>query len=340
MTPDSVYTNFSAVERVDAEKGIVFGVSVITVGEAKGHGLFIDETSLSQILSLAKARPDGVKVKADHNSGVFGSVGKLVNFRKDGDKIRADLELLKSDENYDKMIEMATKLSHDFGLSVSTSAKSEKVGGKKMVRFTALESVDLVSTPAANDGLFSAKQQNNNSMTIDKVQLAAICGLDPEKATDEEITAAFEAKCKKLSEKPEDKKKEEKEEKDEKFSALSETITQLAKKLESIEAESKVSLEAAKKTEIATLIAAASAEGKVIPLSDVQLSKMDIADVKEMFSKLPKGQLKLSKGAAAPAEVPAFKTDAEKVQFCVSQREAGAAQLTAQFAAAGLVQLN
>ena len=368
-----IYTDFSAVERVDAEKGIIYGVSVITVGPAKGHGLWVDETAINQILSLAKGKPDGVKVKAEHSGGVFDTSGKLVNFRKDGNQIRADLELLKSDENYEKVIEMARVLPNEFGLSVSTEAVSENIDGKKMVRFKVLESVDLVSTPAANpNGLFSVKHTNNKSMTIDKIQLAKLVGLDPEKATEEEIATEFAQLSKKMEGKHKggaeedaeaeskreikDKKKlkklegemdgdgeceDDKEDKKKgKFDSILASLLQLSAKIETIEGANKLSLEAAKKVEITGLIASASAEGKVVPLSDVQLMKMDMSDVKDLFSKLPKGQLKLSKGGQTDSKITSFKSNEERVEFCRTQREAGAAQLTAQFAAAGLVQLN
>jgi len=371
-----IYTDFSAVDLVDAEKGIIYGVSVITIGPAKGHGLWVDETAINQILSLAKAKPDGVKVKAEHSGGVFDTSGKLVNFRKDGNQIRADLELLKSDENYAKVIEMARVLPNEFGLSVSTEAVSENIDGKKMVRFKVLESVDLVSTPAANpNGLFSVKHTNNKSMTIDKIQLAKLVGLDPEKATEEEIATEFAQLSKKM-EGGKYKKEEESTEKDAesetkheikdkkklkklegemdgdgeaeceddkkkgKFDAILASLLQLSAKIETIEGANKLSLEAAKKVEITGLIASASAEGKVVPLSDVQLMKMDMSDVKDLFSKLPKGQLKLSKSVQAGSKAVSFKSNEERVEFCRTQREAGAAQLTAQFAAAGLVQLN
>ena len=345
----AVYTNFAALERVDTEKGVIYGVSVITIGEALGHGLWVDELSLNQILQLAKAKSNGVKVRAEHTGKIFDTSGKLINFRRDGNCVRADFELLKSDENFDKILEMAEKLPTEFGLSVSTAATSEKIDGKKMVRFTELESTDLVGRPAANpNGLFSALTKTTKPM-IEKIELCKFLKLD-ETASEEVIKAAFASKCKadmeaeteleskkKLAKK---KDEDEKDEKDEKFEAIVANVTQLSAKLEAIEAAGKLTLEAAKKNEIAGLLASASAEGKVCPLTDVQLSKMDMVDVKDMFTKLPKGQLRLSKTLTTSTAATSFKTDVERIEFCRTQRDAGAAQLTANFAAAGLVQLN
>lgn len=146
---------FSAIAGGAIKDGVILGVSVITIGEAKGHGVYIDQKSLESYLSAAINRQGGVPVKMDHGTGFYHIVGKLENFRVDGDSLRADLHLLKSHEQFERIVEMAETMADSFGLSVSSVANSEKIDGKEYLRCEELNSVDLVDRPAANpNGLF------------------------------------------------------------------------------------------------------------------------------------------------------------------------------------------
>ncbi|NBQ48723.1 MAG: hypothetical protein EBU33_09775, partial [Sphingobacteriia bacterium] len=176
----SQFTQFSSIalsERINAVDGIILGVCVMEKGEAKGHNLQIDDKSLDQFLQLASERKDGVKVRfgADHNAGASDINGALKNFRREGDRIRADLHLLKTDKNYSKIIEMAEMLPNEFGLSASTTAGEELIGHDRYVRFTEIFCVDIVSNPAATKGLFFSQNNNNQTNTIRR-----LTGRDPE----------------------------------------------------------------------------------------------------------------------------------------------------------------
>ena len=71
---------------IDREKGVINGVSVITIGEAKGHGIGIDHRTLETVLQCAKEFSTGIKVKFRHGkTGEYQSVvdevsGTLKNF--------------------------------------------------------------------------------------------------------------------------------------------------------------------------------------------------------------------------------------------------------------------
>jgi len=75
--------------------------------------------------------------------------------------------------------------------------------------------------------------------------------------------------------------------------ALSAKITELETKLA---ADNKLALESSKKSEIAALVAEAGKAGKVIPMTDAQLLKLDISEVKEIIGKLSPAQVQLSRG--------------------------------------------
>jgi len=149
--------------RVDRDKGVIRGVSVIEVGEAKGHGLWIDSKTLQTVKDCAAKFAEGLKVKFRHGkSGEYQNVleetfGLLKDFVIDGNKLRADLHLLESlsTEMRSKMFEMADKMASQFGLSIVFKGANEAIDGKSYLRCTALESTDLTDKPAATSGLFS-----------------------------------------------------------------------------------------------------------------------------------------------------------------------------------------
>lgn len=150
---------------VDREKGIISGVSVITIGPAKGHGVKIDHRSLETVKQVADEFKSGVKFRFRHRkAGEYQSVvdetgGVIKNFSISGNKLRGDLYLLSSvpAETRAKIFEMAEKMPDQFGLSIDFSGVSETINGEKFARCSELQSIDLTDTPAANPtGLFSA----------------------------------------------------------------------------------------------------------------------------------------------------------------------------------------
>ena len=186
-----------APQAVDAESGMISGVSVITKGIAKGHDLIVDETTLAQVIKCGNAARNGIKVKVGHDSGVGEIVGRLTNFRADGDKVLADLELLATSPQRAFILELATKNPESVGLSISFQGKPEQgANGVMMARCTSLRSVDLVDEPAANpDGLFevavdeSAKVETPMQDTPKPEAMAA----EPPAPTVEERLASVEA---------------------------------------------------------------------------------------------------------------------------------------------------
>jgi hypothetical protein len=149
---------------IDAAAATIKNVSVITVGEARGHGMQIDEKTLLQVKAAAETYSGGLKVKTDHYSGFNEIVGALKNFTIDGDQLRADLFLLKNHDATARIIEMAELMPDTFGLSISFSGEHEEKGETVLARCSEIYSADLVDTPAANPtGLFSAKVDSDEN---------------------------------------------------------------------------------------------------------------------------------------------------------------------------------
>jgi hypothetical protein len=68
------------------------GVSILTVGEARGHNLTIDQTSLEQALKVAQSMKR-IKVTMGHGAPVTGILGYIDNLVIEGDRLMGDLNL-------------------------------------------------------------------------------------------------------------------------------------------------------------------------------------------------------------------------------------------------------
>lgn len=159
MSQATYGTALYADSRIDKKAGIIRGVSVFQQGEISDRGLHADGKTLSLLKGFCETYANGVKVKANHKSGIFDVSGVLRSFRLDGGVLRADLHVLKSEENSDKLLEMAEEIPDTFGLSVSIEQELEQIGGKMFIRPTSVFSVDLVTEPAAcPSGLFSTRR--------------------------------------------------------------------------------------------------------------------------------------------------------------------------------------
>jgi hypothetical protein len=84
-------------------------------------------------------------------------IGYLTGFRIEGDKLLADLHLLKTSPHRAYVMELAQTIPDTFGLSISFSGPVEDKDGTKFARCVEIYSADLVAEPAANpSGLFDA----------------------------------------------------------------------------------------------------------------------------------------------------------------------------------------
>jgi hypothetical protein len=167
-------TDFAVLQgQIDAQAATISDVSVITVGEAKGHGLMIDEQTLVEVKAAAETYAGGLKVKTDHYTGFNEIVGTLKNFRIDGDQLRADLFLLKNHDATARILEMAELMPDTFGLSISFTGEHEESDNDIVfARCTEIYSADLVDAPAANPtGLFSVKVDSEKK-AMDEKQFA------------------------------------------------------------------------------------------------------------------------------------------------------------------------
>ena len=322
------FGQIASSNKIDASKGVIHGVSVITIGEALGHDVVIDAKTLEQVKEQASQFSDGLKVRLNHPGAEGGSVqsivGALKNFHIDGKRVRADLHLLKSDGNYAKIIELAQTQPENFGLSIVFSGKSETEDDIKLARCAEIYACDLVESPAANaTGLFSKETaKKSNLMNEEQIKLAKGLGL-PDDCTLEQLNArltaigvitfaakvkykkgdsgdhASDCECKMCMGKKEDATAEQK------MSAkVAELIAPFKTELETFRAEKANAIALSQKTQIETLCADAARDGKVIPFEKGDLytekdGKITILTTPEqltkVISKLQSGQVMLKK---------------------------------------------
>jgi len=230
---------------VAPKEGFYPGVLVIQTGPAKGHFAVMDGTRVVnyqpsneehsklqkyQIVISEETLDDVVKCgleneltkcKLDHGSTVRDIVGDYATFRRDGDKVRADLTLDSRLHGYDHAAALVDRFAKKIGNSIDFDYSYEIKGDVAIARCRKLNSVDIVDAPAATKSLFN---DNPNHLTelphmpLDTKDLEAIGNLIDTKLTahKSEITGQLSAITKRFEEGEGEKKDEEKkdEEKD------------------------------------------------------------------------------------------------------------------------------
>jgi hypothetical protein len=173
------YSFITDLTSLEVEDNVVKGVSIITVGEALGHGVMVTKDTLQDVVD--NFPKSGVKVKADHEGGVADIVGTMKNPRIDGEQVRGDLKLLKKHSLYEQFLEMINEMASNFGLSIAFEGHVEDPSGEDderglpampTVRCDEVWSVDLVTDPAANPaGLFARiLTAKDGDMELQKVE--------------------------------------------------------------------------------------------------------------------------------------------------------------------------
>jgi hypothetical protein len=207
------------------EKGFK-DVSIMTVGEADGHGMMVDHKTLEQFLQHAEGKT--IPAYLTH-AGALGAdgrpkdrlgseIGMFSGFYRDGDHIRAkSFEFLSSfKENapqaHATLVELAKSFANQLGISpvlrqfrawvtrtgeeidaaLSGGRPPDAVGNLPAMRVLGLKSCDFVQQPAANLGLFEAgidgtNQNNTSTMSTETILLSK--HTEPLTAKQGEITA-------------------------------------------------------------------------------------------------------------------------------------------------------
>jgi hypothetical protein len=191
--------------RVDREKRVIYGVSLLQTGDALGHEMLVDEKMLAQCVDAVNASDVGIKSRFTHPGACSDAMGKMLgkvkNARVVGDKAVADLHLAEhasktpDGDLADYVMSMAEESPSDFGMSIAfdgsavwknaagaefetSNANGDRSGrpadattDKPFARIAKLRASDIVDEPAANrDGLFAAFAGTTN---LDAAQMFA-----------------------------------------------------------------------------------------------------------------------------------------------------------------------
>lgn len=151
------------------------GVSLATVGPARGHGFELDQTSIEQIAGLVG---EGVKGRWSHSGEIGSHLGWHREGRVEGEQARADFHfsalaskarpvgldvdaksyLLDAAENDPEAVALSVDIDYD--LELESVPEGEDRRPRAFVRVRKLRAVDFVGEPAANPaGMFSEGPQ-------------------------------------------------------------------------------------------------------------------------------------------------------------------------------------
>ncbi len=180
---------FSARSFADSDASndddVIRGVSLITEGEAKGHGVQVDSVLLSQLLELGKKFQTGVRANLGHFTGMENAFGFFNNLRIAGKKLIGDLHLFREHEKYALIKRQIATIPDTFGFSLffdgPDEEKEETLDGVKVkilfARASDWMSADCVDCPAANpSGVFmtgpTARGQIDDSTVDSKKEVS------------------------------------------------------------------------------------------------------------------------------------------------------------------------
>lgn len=208
-------------------------VSILTEGEALGHGVYVDERTIEQFtaLALGKTIPAYLTHEDAMQDRLGEECGMFSGFYRDGNRVRArNFVFLNSfveneDEEYSTLVELAKNYPDQLGISPvmrvafawvlndGTEVPAEGVKPENALRdmpslrVLGIISCDFVKTPAANVALFAAKVDGTGDkqpdlMATQTIELAkhteAISAKDAELATlsaqHKDAVAALESK--------------------------------------------------------------------------------------------------------------------------------------------------
>jgi hypothetical protein len=154
-------------DNVDRAAGLIKGVAIITTGCAKGHGMLVDEQTLSTTLAACNVYESGLKVKFnpntfDHGAAAIAGVIPKGTIRIDSAAgvLRGDMQVDPAFAARDYLFNLAETQPDTFGLSIDFDCAPEEKGGVLYARCTEIFAVTVVDQPAANpSGLWAVNPE-------------------------------------------------------------------------------------------------------------------------------------------------------------------------------------
>jgi len=146
-------------DRIDSAAGVIRGVKVL--GRESKNGRTYSDRALADAARLY----EGVQVNFDHDRkepyrerGLMEGFGVLRDNAIRADGVYADLHYLTAHPAAPVFVERARRFPKSFGLSHNADGQTSRSGKKTIVEsLDKVTSVDIVSRPATNDGLFESE---------------------------------------------------------------------------------------------------------------------------------------------------------------------------------------
>lgn len=181
--------------RVDREAGVIYGYSVITRGEAKGHKVWIDHAFLEEVSNAGNKAEKGIKSRFTHpgmsGDGLANNVGRTKNFRAEGDQVFGDLHFIenptsqKIQDNINTIFDLSEQTPELFGASIVFSdddarAKEHFEANTKDGKFISPDPANALHLPHARLGYLAASDfvdrpaANPSGMFCEGGELAAL----------------------------------------------------------------------------------------------------------------------------------------------------------------------
>jgi hypothetical protein len=165
--------------RVDRNAGVIRGVKIL--GKESKNG----RTYSSRAMNEAACLYEGAKVNVDHpdgdgraERGFLDSLGELRNVQRGVDAVYGDLHFIKSHPAAPVLCESAERFPKQFGLSHIADGDLQERDGQWVVEsIQAVHSVDVVSRPATNDGLFESARNHEGNATMIRTTLRRLVEL-------------------------------------------------------------------------------------------------------------------------------------------------------------------
>jgi hypothetical protein len=156
-----------AESRVNRDTNIISGVSLVSLGEARGHNKRADETTLQQVRDCARLYKGGLRVKFNPytfnhgDAALAGFISPETIEVRDG-RVVGDMHVYATFPHKDYLYEIAERAPDNFGLSIEFNGDTEQVGEEFFARCDEIFAATVVDLPAANPtGLFAAKDEES-----------------------------------------------------------------------------------------------------------------------------------------------------------------------------------
>jgi hypothetical protein len=147
----------STTLQVDREAGVISGVKCL--GRVSRNNREYTDSALADAARLYEGNRVNLNHQYKGERPISDGFGVIKSTRVESDGVYADLHYIKSHPLAEAIAERAERFPNTFGLSHDASGSVTRKGGKDLVEgLDTVNSIDIVSVPATNKGLFESER--------------------------------------------------------------------------------------------------------------------------------------------------------------------------------------